>query len=198
MDNYKDLKIIVDKLIEYRKEVDDEIKALKEVKENTDKIIKAYILKDRINNEYLNQEIIYESRFCNVKLEEKIDEKTKYEIIKMMVELDNIDNLDIKSNIEVAKLISKDIYNSKDETSKDKYINYLLDYISYITRKNNEDLKEIKENLIKYLIDTENKNIKYINIKNKYDSFYNEIYRNTKYKRKIDDIDYKISILNKE
>lgn len=198
MDNYKDLKIIVDKLIEYRKEVDDEIKALKKVKENTDKIIKAYILKNRINNESLDQEIIYESRFCNVKLEEKIDDKTKYEIIKRMVELDKIDNLDIKPNIEVAKLISKDVYNSKDEISKDKYINYLLDYISYITRKNNDDLKEIKENLIKYLIDTENKNIKYINIKNKYDSCYNDIYRNTKYKRKIDNIDYKISILNKE
>ena len=198
MDNYKDLEIIIDKLIEYRKEVDDEIKALKEVKENTDKIIKAYILKNRVNNESLDQEIIYESRFCNVKLEEKIDDKTKYEIIKRIVESDKIDNLDIKSNIEVAKLISKDIYNSKDEISKDKYISYLLDYISYITRKNNDDLKEIKENLIKYLIYTENKNIKYINIKNKYDSCYNEIYRNTKYKREIDNIDYKISILNKE
>ena len=135
MDNYKDLEIIIDKLIEYRKEVDDEIKALKEVKENTDKIIKAYILKNRVNNESLDQEIIYESRFCNVKLEEKIDDKTKYEIIKRIVESDKIDNLDIKSNIEVAKLISKDIYNSKDEISKDKYISYLLDYISYITRK---------------------------------------------------------------
>ncbi|MDU4936781.1 MAG: hypothetical protein E6X43_15895, partial [Peptostreptococcaceae bacterium] len=67
----------------------------------------------------------------------------------------DLDKLEIKSNIQVAKLISKEIDSNEDEVNRKKLINYLLDYISYIS--NGDLVEDKKEKLIKYLTDVENK-----------------------------------------
>lgn len=100
-----------------------------------------------------------------MKLEKLVKPKIKCEAIKLAVSDGDLDKLEIKSNIQLAKLIGKEIDSNKDEVNRKKLINYLLDYISYIS--NGELAEDKREKLIKYLIDIENKKIKYIDIKDK-------------------------------
>ena len=90
-----------------------------------------------------------------MKLEKLVKPQIKYEAIKLAVSDGDLDKLEIKSNIQVAKLISKEIDSNEDEVNRKKLINYLLDYISYIS--NGDLVEDKKEKLIKYLTDVENK-----------------------------------------
>ena len=90
-----------------------------------------------------------------MKLEKLVKPQIKYEAIKLEVSDGDLDKLEIKSNIQVAKLISKEIDSNEDEVNRKKLINYLLDYISYIS--NGDLVEDKKEKLIKYLTDVENK-----------------------------------------
>lgn len=107
-----------------------------------------------------------------MKLEKLVKPQIKYEAIKLAVSDGDLDKLEIKSNIQVAKLISKEIDSNEDEVNRKKLINYLLDYISYIS--NGELAEDKKEKLIKYLTDVENKE-KYDLEENKYKNFISKL-----------------------
>ena len=69
-----DLKNMIDKLIEYNKEIDEEIECLKLAQKSSEKIIKSYIL--NCGDRYITEDdvLFYESKFFNVKLEELKEE----------------------------------------------------------------------------------------------------------------------------
>lgn len=60
-----------------------------------------------------------------MKLEKLVKPQIKYEAIKLAVSDGDLDKLEIKSNIQVAKLISKEIDSNEDEVNRKKLINSL-------------------------------------------------------------------------
>ncbi len=131
-----DINFIIDKLIEYHDELSEQIKINKEKKREIEKIIKTYLIKDKVEE--------YKSPYFKVKINKKLTKRVKISNIKRRIEDKDYEVLDIKYSLSTVK----SIMNKFEESRETIHTEYLYKYITYT--KQEEKNPNDKISLIDY------------------------------------------------
>ncbi|MGL6104865.1 hypothetical protein [Romboutsia sp.] len=195
----KELKFIIDKLIEYSNEIDEEIKILTRKKKEVEKVIKSYIVDIQDTEEKQVLEICYESDYFHTYLNRKIRGKELYKIkkdnLQELIKKQDYHSIEIKSSVQLIRRLIKNIEECKYEWEKLKAEEILAKYLNYINRTREEnkknELDKDKIELIKHFINSSGNEINYLKIKKYFNNTYLPLNKDIK------ESNYKIKLIKK-